>query len=793
MSNSGEFKTLLNLVEKEKQIIIPIIQRDYAQGRPEEEELRNDFIKYLEDHLINSIEPTELDFIYGTLNEENNKYTILDGQQRLTTLFLLHWYLAKLDGVYDQFQQAFSQNNNKINFTYETRASSTDFCDKLITQEFSLDNLLDTNVIQIQLSESIENCNWFISSWKDDQTVTSMLVMLDTIHNNFKNHKESNLYNKLSKGSIGFKFLNLDNYHLTDDLYIKMNSTGLSLTSFENFKAHLEHYLKSLSNNEKYYLKEIEELVNLQTYFSFRLDSTWSDFFWMMNQTDGIKVKFDDMIMNLFHLIFTNTFYEYKKNTDWSEFIKPSQQQYPPLSCKRYIATEVISNDSVKDISVFLDIISSSSNNDITELFAKSVSGSPAYEHRLLFYAYFTFITYHSVYNEVSKNFEFNKDNELKEWIRIINNLVENTTYNTVKDFSRDIKAIKDLIKHSINILGYISRNEFSGFDPYPKEEEQLKARLIEAQEHWHSMIVEIEEHKYLRGQIRFLLDISDITNESSIEKWTIEQHKEYQEKLKLNYRIYTQCFNDKGLATNDYLWERSLLTQGDYLISVGSNSSFCTNIGRDTSWKRCFRDKKDVLKKLFEQIKTIDSNVELPIENILQTIIDSRTPSIEAWREQFIQCPELFNYIKGNRYIRKESDQGFCLLSKERMNSWHTELFSLTFYLQYKDTSFNQFKWDTYQWDAGDKDYNQPFAKLNLLDTGYYICVSYHNNAYLIWFGHEDDKKHPIEENYRAILIEEGFLEDEPHWYKKENIIDMESTNQAIDFLSKALFKIQN
>ena len=38
----------------------------------------------------------------------------------------------------------------------------------------------------ISLSKKIKDKHWYASSWDKDPTVTSMLVMLDTIHENFK-------------------------------------------------------------------------------------------------------------------------------------------------------------------------------------------------------------------------------------------------------------------------------------------------------------------------------------------------------------------------------------------------------------------------------------------------------------------------------------------------------------------------------------------------------------------------------------------------------------------------------
>ena len=86
---SGEVETKNGEVRIEK-IIIPIIQRDYAQGRRgfEVDRVRSRFLDSLYKALTET--PITLDFVYG--NIENGILTPLDGQQRLTTLFLLHWY-----------------------------------------------------------------------------------------------------------------------------------------------------------------------------------------------------------------------------------------------------------------------------------------------------------------------------------------------------------------------------------------------------------------------------------------------------------------------------------------------------------------------------------------------------------------------------------------------------------------------------------------------------------------------------------------------------------------------------
>ena len=72
-----------------QKIIIPIIQRDYAQGRDDVDvrRIRGRFLEALY-RAVTEI-PITLDFVYGDI-DLNGVMTPLDGQQRLTTLFLLH-------------------------------------------------------------------------------------------------------------------------------------------------------------------------------------------------------------------------------------------------------------------------------------------------------------------------------------------------------------------------------------------------------------------------------------------------------------------------------------------------------------------------------------------------------------------------------------------------------------------------------------------------------------------------------------------------------------------------------
>ncbi|MDQ7046597.1 MAG: DUF262 domain-containing protein [Sulfurovum sp.] len=129
-------------------------------------EIRDTFLNSISDRLIDN-KKLHLDFVYGSIKDY--VFKPLDGQQRLTTLFLLYWYFGKKENIDIKFLE---------NFTYETRASSREFCQKLVKNDFDFSN---ENLI-----ENIRDSTWFLAFWKNDPTIKSMLIMIESIHQKFK-------------------------------------------------------------------------------------------------------------------------------------------------------------------------------------------------------------------------------------------------------------------------------------------------------------------------------------------------------------------------------------------------------------------------------------------------------------------------------------------------------------------------------------------------------------------------------------------------------------------------------
>ena len=258
-----------------RRIVIPIIQRDYAQGRvdPDIDRVRDRFLTALYDAVTG--EPITLDFVYGDIDAEGTM-TPLDGQQRLTTLFLLHWYAARRAGVAGE-ECAFLNA-----FGYETRYSARYFCEELtrFTPSFAG-----------RLSEEIVDQAWFPLDWQRDPTVSSMLVMLDAIDERFKG--VGDLWDRLGNGAITFYFLPIRDMGLTDELYIKMNSRGKPLTRFEHFKAELERCIR-----------DVDEGVAGRVMM--KIDRDWTDMLWQYRDSgEGMAEGdvTDDEFLRYFHFV----------------------------------------------------------------------------------------------------------------------------------------------------------------------------------------------------------------------------------------------------------------------------------------------------------------------------------------------------------------------------------------------------------------------------------------------------------------------------------------------------------
>lgn len=281
-------------------VLIPMIQRPYAQGRKSQEGVRKKFLNDIFTVLCDKeARHLELNFLYGTfvtLDGDKNVFELLDGQQRMTTLFLLHWYFANQYRNDENF--IFPVYLGK--FDYQTRTTSSDFLSKLIHTEVRTD---------ISPSKAIREAAWYSKSFDKDTTIDSMLRMLDSIHAVYKELEIKPTYSDLEK--LQFYVLELNGFGLTEELFIRMNARGLQLTPFENFKADLVGYMKKQEEYSKEVDSSLSKMSRKVAYwlnFSSLMDGRWVDLFWTEPEgyDDSVSADCDICFFRFIQRFFAN-------------------------------------------------------------------------------------------------------------------------------------------------------------------------------------------------------------------------------------------------------------------------------------------------------------------------------------------------------------------------------------------------------------------------------------------------------------------------------------------------------
>lgn len=288
------FRKLLSECES---IRIPEIQRDYAQGRNNEQtrKILKDFIESFLPVLNGSQENVSLDFLYGY--QRNGAFEPLDGQQRLTMLFLLHWLFSPRD-CHDL------RDDKTSRFRYATRKSSKKFCDALVGQSASEllkrwekeKKLEKKDTDNYTFSSFLQGIDWFEWTWRYDPTIASMLnalnAIIKTLEENgiaFDSVKYENLdhivFHRLDLDGNVFTRIGIGDkeFKLGEELYVKMNARGKELSDFDKLKSTLE---------EEIQLQKEEQLADDETETKWRtqVDGCWADYFWQTKNTKDPKV-----------------------------------------------------------------------------------------------------------------------------------------------------------------------------------------------------------------------------------------------------------------------------------------------------------------------------------------------------------------------------------------------------------------------------------------------------------------------------------------------------------------------
>ncbi|WP_180061970.1 DUF262 domain-containing protein [Acinetobacter sp. YH12120] len=661
-------------------IVIPTIQRDYAQGRkndPKIAQIRKTFLQALVQSLTENQE-LELDFVYGSLNHKTLE--LLDGQQRLTTLFLLHCYLVhknklnikEIDVVKERLQK----------FSYQTRTSSKLFISQLVAKLVEME-------WSGKPSMTIENEAWFLAVWRKDPTIISILTMLDELDSLLAS-KTADELNKLwvnlsNQSVLNFYLLPMDEFSLTDELYIKMNARGVQLTEFENFKAWLQGFLEHKIDTSK-----------ANAFFQ-SIDTTWTDLIWTMSKHWG--KSFDASFIHFFKICLLCEHQKYlsknksvdSTNEDDIESLVSRLRLNLFISQTEYM--DLFSNEvsnTIDHITALLDfaVVKQKSQNNIFEILSKD---KPSYEEQANFATAYYFTKY------------IQNIDQFEDWNRISGWLVKNAKgyYNSEKLMLSVLDALEQLAIHighdSVldkistlhqhqNIIELCSK---TAFEKSHIEHEIEKAKLIIQNPAWKELLKKYEEHNYFYGRVDFILDYAKADDGSiCMDKFTY-----YAE-------IAAHLFTDEFIKDKEYRLHRCFLSLGNYFVKYRINLNFCSDSyssyrDRAENWRAVFdknrvseENKQPQLKILFD---LLDDDVSF---SKLESIRNQKLAQVYDWRRYFILDDRVFSYCS-YALIRKESNDLIYLLKTSGLKGKHAELKSYVLYFTLQSPEYSLEKTD--------------------------------------------------------------------------------------------------
>ena len=525
--------TLLSLCEAYQKIEIPIIQRNYVQGN--DKTIRCHFVNYLVNALTQQ-SPVELDFVYGAERQDTQltdncapqvgRVLIpLDGQQRLTTLWLLHGYLLALEQVNNNPEQLSPEEREAqcqllARFVYETRQSAKDFCGywlQEVTQR-ACQELVD------KPSEYLRNCAWFDPEWEKEGTVTAMLGMLDEVASK-RAELQAVPYGRLSK-CIRFYYLPIEKFGLSNELYIRMNARGEQLTSFEHFKS---SFYKVIQEHQS--LSAIKE----------KMEYDWVDALWQYRPkdthvTDHPFMKCLSFVTEVLHIK------AYKGEEDYKT-PQPVMSKADPYTELSLIEIVYQDPDAVTYLEQTLDYVENLKGIQYANLLKDSdektlsfqeilsqmlTDGLKTVNQRILLYTAIAYLQHHNTVDGIVP------------LLRVVRNL----STNTVKQL-RELTYIYtslDALVQVPNIYDYLAhlQGRIPGFSDTQLEEEKAKAQLRLARPEVNALLDEIED--FFSGKIFNLL--CEVAETATLNEWVEQPQRIDLDTLQRTFKAY-QCLSE--------------------------------------------------------------------------------------------------------------------------------------------------------------------------------------------------------------------------------------------------------
>lgn len=642
---TGETYTLAELFSGERQIIIPDLQRDYCWGNDdnirstgETGELVTGFINNLIDQFCvyreqNDNGTLNLGLFYG-YEVPANHIQLCDGQQRLTSLYLLLGIICKRTGKFRQHLISdfeFLHDDKEPYLNYAIRESSIYFLSDLVCKFF-----VEHEDITV---DDIKSAEWYYDEYTLDPSIQSIIKALSKIDLILKDKGNRWLidFGDWLLNKVTFLYYDMGDRRNGEETFVVINTTGESLSAAQNLKP-----LVIKEKNDKFdntcFCKIDQRWEEIETWFwknrnkeiNDTADAGFAEFLrWVSiielvgvpapeeDETDSIKWLIQLLLQGKkcefpYKKISFECIFEYWKALKWLY-------------------------EEQKNIKLDRNYISPEENRE--------VNNRHAIDQNQCFVLLPLLKYVRKNISDIESNLE--KQRNAERVYEFFNNLirldnVQKSVNTLVRDALQIVQSINDINGDIVDILDCADNIS----SQILTKEETLKLKILKDAENRK----EIEEAFWIAQEYPIwngeILPMIEWANTGG---FCIDTFNSYND-------IITKTFGDNCDSKIDDQVRRALLTRGltDYPRIFRGNTNYSFG-WRWSDWQTLIKDNKDNFKRFFDKL--------LNRENLQSMINDYNSKEDVFYR--FVKYPELLAYCE--QKIIQKWGKSYCLVKQQR------------------------------------------------------------------------------------------------------------------------------
>lgn len=761
---SGQYYTLSLIFSGEHKIIIPDLQRDYCWGNnvwnelgKKDSELVSGFIDKL--FTLFREKPNDkltMGLIYG-YESPRHHIQLCDGQQRITTLFLLLGMINKKTEN-NKFQQ-FLISNNELN--HDDREPYLQYAIRESTLYFLSDLVCEFFLKKMTIQDIIKQ-DWYFNEYELDASIQSMLAAIKLIDSKLNEKYQSvNIFDfgDYILNNLQMIYYDMGNRTRGEETFVIINTTGEPLTATENLKPVL---LGNLDNKEIKFPNgkdEPDKETELQYY-----SRKWEDreeWFWQKRQGGGNKKNkiADNGVREFFRWI---SILISEKD---SKAFKIELDQIRETTNFKFVGE----NLDLKKIHEYFKIVQFLFNENglfKNNLDWLSPDESDKYINtQIIWFRLLPVIEYVYRFGDVTDARKILRVKTFFKNLSRIENISKNAgdlLFDAIKIIKEmpndDIASVLELKNVSIQILREEEKIKFELYINTLYNRIELEARFWEAEEHkiWNGEILTLINWSYVDGV--FILDRFD------------------EIKNMFNILFFADCKNNELDLVRRALLTMNLNQYPKHFRGY-TNWSFCWEA---SDWKALIEENTNEFGKFLNELNLTEYSFQLN-QMIANNPVDKKF-------DEFVKISELLAYCNQKNIQWAGDKLGWILVKNEKTSGEHANLNTFRLFLELKDKIFWMEEWGVLKFYP----YNGSCAYLDNNSKNVTVDIKYSgDNLFHIQFFRKNNIKANVYKEQLQIIAKKYSLE----WIEKDESFSSKKfkKNELMVFLNLFLNNTEN